>query len=445
MQAVPIRAVAWHARQAASFPVERHLDRLKHLSADDYRSLQLRYLRRRYDDAVRNVPYYRETSTYPRRLPNGDDVYEVLGALPLLNKQVVKERTSDFWRHPPSPLVSTHTTGGTTGTPLRVRASAYERLLTHAIVGSSYRALCGLGRSPRIVNLSGFLGSGATGDPLWWRMPSTGSAFLSIYRLSPADKDEIAARLEEFRPEAFYGYASAIVQLATLFPARELGEVAAIPCITTSETLSPDQRRLIEANLGSEVHNQYGSQEGQHFSLECREGSMHIHPRRGIVEILALDESRPARAGELGRVVVTGLANRNMPLMRYSIGDTALATGFHHDCVCGLAWPTIGQVYGRTEDLVLASDGRKIGLLSHATSKDLPDIIESQLVQTGYGTFKYRLRVQAHADVSQIERHVEGELSRRLGESVSIQFEYVDSLERTAAGKVQAVVVQFEE
>jgi phenylacetate-CoA ligase len=278
---------------------------------------------------------------------------------------------------------------------------------------------------------------------MWLAIPGTRSAFLSIYHLSEAHKGQLRDRLLEFKPNMLYGYASALSQLASLFSPGDLDELRGIRCISTSETLLPEQRRQIVRNLGATVHNQYGSQEGQHFVLECQYERMHIHPRRGIVEILKFDSDVAADPGELGRVIVTGLTNRSMPLIRYSIGDSAVSTGFTSGCQCGVQWPTIGAVYGRTEDLVRTRDGRRIGLLSHATTKDLKGVLQSQIVQTDFGRFTYRIRLEHGADHRQIEQHIVRELSNRLGEKIQVNFEYVDALERTAAGKIQAVIVRF--
>src|ERR1035438_2479361 len=96
------------------------------------------------------------------------------------------------------------------------------------------------------------------------------------------------------------------------------------------------QRRAIEEAFKTRVFDQYGQAEMQSFWYECEAGRMHAHPLAGITEILRPDGT-PAALGEMGEVVLTGLVNYAMPLVRYRVGDTArFAT---ESCSCGRGMP----------------------------------------------------------------------------------------------------------
>lgn len=110
--------------------------------------------------------------------------------------------------------------------------------------------------------------------------------------------------------------------------------------------------------------------------MQYSEGQIHINPLVGILEILN-ESDRPTEPGELGRVVVTGLVTKSMPLIRYEIGDYTVSTGYASDCRCGLDWPTIGRVEGRTGNLVRTRDDRQIGMLGYGVLKDLNGVQES--------------------------------------------------------------------
>ena len=58
------------------------------------------------------------------------------------------------------------------------------------------------------------------------------------------------------------------------------------------------------------------------MAMECPQGRIHVIPAAGILEILREDGS-PCSAGEVGEIVVTGLLNDAMPLIRYRVGDYA--------------------------------------------------------------------------------------------------------------------------
>jgi len=69
-----------------------------------------------------------------------------------------------------------------------------------------------------------------------------------------------------------------------------------------------------------------------------------------LVEVLR--DGRPAVAGELGRVVLTDLRGRAMPLLRY---DTCACR--RRTCACGRPWPVLGRMEGRADEALLRRDG----------------------------------------------------------------------------------------
>jgi len=97
------------------------------------------------------------------------------------------------------------------------------------------------------------------------------------------------------------------------------------------------------------------------------------------------------------------------------------------------------------EDLVRTRDGRRIGLLSHSTLKDRPDIKEAQIIQRGYEDFKFISVPVSYGsfDRADYEAHILREMSNRVGGDLRVEFQYVDELPRTAAGKVRPVIVNL--
>lgn len=58
---------------------------------------------------------------------------------------------------------------------------------------------------------------------------------------------------------------------------------------------------------------------------------MFVNTQSLRVELLAPDSSDYVKPGEIGRVVITDLYNRSMPLIRYDTGDFAVS---HDDSSC---------------------------------------------------------------------------------------------------------------
>jgi phenylacetate-CoA ligase len=98
------------------------------------------------------------------------------------------------------------------------------------------------------------------------------------------------------------------------------------------EILEPGLRALCQRQWGVPARDNYSCTELATLALTCPEHDhLHIQAERVLLEILD-DQNRPCAPGEVGRVVVTGLVNFATPLIRYEIGDRAVAGS---PCPCG--------------------------------------------------------------------------------------------------------------
>jgi phenylacetate-CoA ligase len=418
-------------------------------SHEEFWSHQAHRLERVLRHCVRDVPYYRERSS---EYMNGDiamkgpacpPLLEVLSELPVLRKETVRERTSDFLDQGKSLPVKIHTTSGTTGSPLKVAANIWERSLMFEILSQWYSRLTGK-KHPRTVIMRGFRVPETEGE-IFWISGLTGDMHLSIYSLNRERASEIAGIFRAYHPDLIFGYSSAVNQLAQVI-GEEVGDTRdSRIAIVTSEVLQPKWRSNIESMLCGKVYDLYTSEEGSHLALQCDAGTMHINPLIGIVEILD-DRGSHVESGGSGKVVVTGLSKTSMPLIRYDLGDVAVSTGYDHFCACGLRWPSIGSIEGRDEDLVVTRDGRSLAHMVPFATKDLDGIWESQLLQVGYEAFVMRIVEDKGRQVerSRIERAIRSEIEKRMEAKVSIEFEYVEDIPRCDGGKFKALVVEVE-
>ena len=94
---------------------------------------------------------------------------------------------------------------------------------------------------------------------------------------------------------------------------------------TVGEVVDPDLREIAVRFLNAPIHDIYSSEEAGIMALQCPDcTAYHVQSESVIVEVLNAND-RPCAPGETGRVVVTPLHNYAMPLLRYEIGDFALA------------------------------------------------------------------------------------------------------------------------
>jgi phenylacetate-CoA ligase len=121
--------------------------------------------------------------------------------------------------------------------------------------------------------------------------------------------------------------------------------------------------------------------------------------------------NQPVPAGQPGaRVLLTNLANRVQPLIRYEIPD--VVTVEPEVCPCGRTLKRFGAVHGRSDD-VLSLRGGTLHPLQFAGLAGNPGIHEFQVVQQG-DRLRLRVVLGDHAPGPQTTRHVYDQLANRL-------------------------------
>jgi len=135
----------------------------------------------------------------------------------------------------------------------------------------------------------------------------------------------------------------------------------------------------------------------------------------------------------MGRVVVTTLENHLMPLVRYEIGDYAIASDGR--CGCGRTLPTIERVIGRGINLFRLRNGR---LLS---PWDMVEVVrryrefrQFQLVQEELDRYVINFAAEG-AIANKIKAEIRLEFARILGLEVTVTYQRVAEVPRTSSGK----------
>ena len=197
----------------------------------------------------------------------------------------------------------------------------------------------------------------------------------------------------------------------------------------------PHQRAEIEKAFSCRLMDWYGASEMVANIVQCEQGSYHIRPEYGVVEVLKADGS-PALPGEEGTLVGTGLNNRAMPLIRYRVGDNVVRRA--GICPCGRGGDLVEKITGRVEDVIVTPDGRWLTRLDHIF-KGIHGVEEAQLVQEVPAELRIRL-VRKPEFGPHDEQEILANLRSRLGNEINLKFEYLDQIPRTKSGKFRFVV-----
>jgi phenylacetate-coenzyme A ligase PaaK-like adenylate-forming protein len=173
--------------------------------------------------------------------------------------------------------------------------------------------------------------------------------------------------------------------LAELASERAAGRLTIQPDMVWSggEYLSPTAHAGLERAFGCPVVNEYGASECLSIAFGCSAGWLHVNADWVIVEAVEADLS-PTPAGQVSHsVLVTNLANRVQPVIRYDLGDTIVMHAGR--CTCGNPLPAL-RVHGRCDDVVEVRgvSGRTLRLLPLALTtvvEEAAGIHRFQIVQ----------------------------------------------------------------
>lgn len=382
--------------------------------------------------ARRHVPHYRASF-------QGDDPPPELGSWPVLDKQTVRARSEALHASTQSAnsLIRLHTSGST-GTPLELARDTTAERSWYALYEARTRRWNDVTRRDRWALFGGRLVVAAerSRPPFWIHNFAMHQLYCSSYHLSARTVAAYSEILRRFRPRYVVGYPSALATLARLALERSLELPAPRVVIANGELLSPGQRHLIESAFRAPVRNTYGMTEIVAAASECEEGSLHLWPEVGVLEVLD-DQDRPVPAGTVGRLVATGLLNRAMPLVRYDTGDLGAIAPPGRSCPCGRTLPILERLTGRSDDVVITPDGREIGRLDPILKEDLP-IHEAQIEQRAIDHVVVRVvPAQGYSPVTR--KSLERALSDRMS-GVHVEIEETDHIERGPNGKFPFVV-----
>jgi phenylacetate-CoA ligase len=205
----------------------------------------------------------------------------------------------------------------------------------------------------------------------------------------------------------------------------------------TSERLYDDQRNAIETVFGCRVANGYGARDAGFIAHECPAGGMHISAEDVIVEIVDA-QGRTLGPGVSGEIVVTHLATRDFPFVRYRTGDIAVLDT--RVCPCGRGLPMLAEIQGRSTDFVVARDGTVMhGLALIYTVRDLPGIEQFKIIQHDVDRTEVQV-VASDAFGPEQQRRIVDDFKRRLGRDVAIEVNRVDAIAPEPSGKYRYVV-----
>ena len=367
-------------------------------SAEELERVQSKKLRRMLRYCFDRVPLYHEWFRAAGMLPDDVRGPDDLRRLPTLTRQLLTRSYPDRILPRGARVGSRMSTSGTTGTPLSIQYSpefsdvrmalAFRRSWLDGVrpwhrgvsvwTGEGHRRLS----QANVMRGSMALGKSLT---LWG-----GDQRLLVLRqlsffVARGEWTTGARLIQGFRPTVLYARPSHMRRLGLAW--KETGAAPQVRiALTSGEFLSKAVRKDLESMFGCTVFDSYGSTELGGLGFECSEhAGTHVNADHFIFEVLK--DGGPASPGESGEIVITGLHNDAMPMLRYEQGDRVVLEA-EGRCACGSSLPRLRSIQGRLND----------GLVTAAGERVAPGAVCGML-EEAFGMRDYQLTQKSHSQV----------------------------------------------
>lgn len=402
--------------------------RNQHLSADELARLQSHRATSIARFAAESTGYYRRLfADHGIDAARLDDPAE-WERIPITERAQLKEHDAELRPANSERFAREALTGGSTGVPLRTAQDS--RVPSLALAWRMY-SWWGVQPWDDLARLGrwGFGRFDTLRNRLqWW--PSK-QLYLDASLMDADSMREFHRAIVRTRPTLIEGYVGGVLDFADFLEAEGLTIPTPIAIATTASPLPPSTRRRIESVLGAPVYDEYRGAEMSWAAGECRmQDGLHIFADAKKLEVVDTN-GRPLPAGEVGDIVVTDLANRVFPIIRYRLGDRgSLIDG---TCACGVSLPRMAQPDGRITDVLRLPSGMAVTRLTVMFAKHPESVRLFQIRQNADYSIVVRVVLGPGTDAT---RHIEDEveiLRRRVAGEVPVTLEYVDSLPHTGA------------
>jgi len=405
-------------------------------------SRQFRQLAVLVQHARRTVPFYRQTLSDVGNLDDPERLAEGWGSLPLLQRAQIQEAGDGLLStEMPGQHGAVHEThsSGSTGRPVRAFGTAVTRMYVASISLRDHL----WHRRDLLAKTAAIRPGLAPNLPQGERFPNWGNVTADLFRTGPMvtlGSGTAVARQAEWlrieRPAYLLTLPSNLGALADHFRARGERLEGLSELRTLGETVSDELREQCRATFGVPLTDMYSAQETGYLALQCpaHPDRYHVQSEVVLVEILREDGS-PCEVGEVGRVVVSGLHNFAMPLLRYVIGDYAEVG---ESCPCGRGLPVIRRILGRQRNMIRLPDGSR-----HWPSLSVKDLEDAglrfrQIQAVQHSLERIEVRISCPVPLgTQDEGRLVRIVQAGFGHPFRIDLRYYDEIPRSPSGKFE--------
>ena len=399
----------------------------------DYVRFGKKIQERRLHSLVRRaykIPFYKErfdkAGVKPGDIRTGDD----LAKLPILTKDELREWMAEEIKKPEYKDWIVDTTSGSTGKPLSIMMSPREKAYMKAN-WLRVMLVCGYnpftGKTMTRVNAHDENAGGR--DTFLQRIGILRRAYLDQY----APEEELIEQINAYKPDFLYLNKSELMRVVLY--SKRTGTPVYHPKFydPISERVTENDRKLFIEVLGPGLVDAYGSAETGSCLLRLPgKKNYFMHYDSFVVNII--DDY--GRLADEGRLIITPLYKKDMPLINYQIGDSAVSGTKN-----GLRYVT--DIKGRNNDYFYYENGEVTSffevtpVIAHCS-----DILQIRFIEETYDLIHVQIVRDENAKMSreEIETYVSENLNKIFKKPFAFEFEWLDVIPPDPNGKLRMIV-----
>ena len=417
----------------------RWLSKTQWLSESELKEIQLKLLQRLVRHCYSTVPYYRRLMDERGIRVESITTLKDIKQFPIMTKNdVLNVGNSIVSTKYHERFMSTALTGGTTGTPLKLRRNFFSIGNEHAFVRRQWdwADISLADRAAWIAAGRRIAKSDQTDKCLYAYEPFMKELSLSAFHLSPKTAIIYAEAIKRYHVKAIDGISSAIHLIARVIMDSGI-KVKLKAALTTSETLTDAMKKTISEAFDCKVFDHYGAAERVCDIHTCEHGSYHIIPEYGLTEFLPIDDEIKNQY----KIVATGFWNLGMPLIRYDTCDIIEKSDII--CPCGRAYPVVKSISGRQSDIIRTSSGREYGPTYLArVVKEARNIMACRIVQDALNHIRVEF-IPGHNFVDDDLAYFKKHLLQHLPSELEIDLKQVEMIPKTISGKIKFIASEI--
>ncbi len=355
-----------------------------------------------------------------------------------IDKRDVRASPDAFFNKNARPKVTVKgSTSGTTGTPLSIPQDLKSVQREQAFV-SRHLEWAGYQKGDKRAWIRGdmVVPLSQKKGPYWRYSLFENMILMSSFHLTPDTIPGYLTAMENYGVDIIQAYPSSIAILAKYLDSKDLyykGKLKSI--VTSSESLSLEDRKIIEKRFLCKVFDWYGLFERVAAIGNCEHGKYHLISDYSHVEFLDSGNGKH-------EIVGTNFNNALYPLIRYRTGDHVVLSS-EQNCLCGRVYPVIDRIEGRVVSHIFNEDNQKVYALDQCV-KGIEGVLGSQFYQANFG--EVIMYVVADISFNDLEEEkLRFNVQSRLGASMRIEIKKVSELRRSKNGKVIQAICTLED